>query len=418
MSRLRDDCFALPPGVDWTPVDEALTRLRDGLSPVTGVETLPLEAASGRVLAEPVVATRANPPAANAAVDGFAFMFADLHGADEATLPLADGRAAAGRAPDALIPGHAMRILTGGLIPEGADSVVLDEDCLRDGDTVRIRAPRKRGANVRAAGEDCAPGQTVLDAGRRLAPQDLARAAAAGAGRLAVRLPLRVGVLSTGDEIVPPGEAARADEIADANRPLLLALAAAWGFAAIDLGIAPDDAGTVRAALDRGAADADAILTSGGASAGDEDHISRLLREEGRIESWRIAVKPGRPLALGMWKGVPVFGLPGNPVAAFTCALVFARPALMTLAGAGWPEPQGFTVPAAFAKAKKAGRREYLRARLDMDGAAEVFRSEGSGLIGGLSWAEGFVELAEPAADIRHGDPVRFMPYASFGLQP
>jgi molybdopterin molybdotransferase len=158
------------------------------------------------------------------------------------------------------------------------------------------------------------------------------------------------------------------------------------------------------------------ILTSGGASAGDEDHVSRLLRERGTLSSWRIAVKPGRPLALALWQGVPVFGLPGNPVAAFTCALVFARPALSLLSGAGWAQPQGFTVPAAFDKAKKAGRREYLRARLDDQGRAAVFRSEGSGRISGLSWATGFVELPDGAATIAPGDPVRYIPYASFGV--
>ncbi len=186
---------------------------------------------------------------------------------------------------------------------------------------------------------------------------------------------------------------------------------------AIDLGHAPDDAAEIAARLDRGAREADAILTSGGASAGDEDHVARLLGQRGSLSSWRIAVKPGRPLALALWQGVPVFGLPGNPVAAFTCTLVFARPALMLLSGAGWVLPQGFTVPAAFGKRKKAGRREYLRARLTDAGAAEVFASEGSGRISGLSWATGFVELPDGACDVAPGDPVRFLPYGAFGLR-
>ncbi len=415
MSRLRDDCFALPPGVDWTPVDDALARLRDNLSPVTGTREVALEEAAGRVSATGHAATRANPPAANAAVDGYAFAFADLSG-DPATLPLAEGRAAAG-APFAgpLPPGHAVRILTGALVPEGTDTVVLQEDCELASGTITLRPPRNAGANVRRAGEDCRPGDTVLPAGRLIQPQDLARCAAAGLSRLNVHETLRVAVLSTGDEIVPPGMAVAPNQINDANRPMLLALARQWGFRGVDLGISADSAADVRAALDRGAAEVDAILTSGGASAGDEDHVSRLLREEGRIEAWRIAVKPGRPLALGLWKGVPVFGLPGNPVAAFVMALVFARPALMRLAGADWPEPQGFTVPAAFAKSKKPGRREYLRARLGPEGV-ETFRSEGSGLIGGLTWADGLVELPDGAAEIGPGDPVRFIPYASFGL--
>ena len=158
-------------------------------------------------------------------------------------------------------------------------------------------------------------------------------------------------------------------------------------------------------------------MTSGGASAGDEDHVSALLREAGAMTLWRVAVKPGRPLALGMWRGTPVFGLPGNPVAAMVCSLVFVHPALARLAGGGWPEPQGFDVPAAFSKRKKPGRSEYLRARI-RDGRAEVFASEGSGRISGLAWAEGLVALPHEACEIAPGDPVRYIPFASFGLSP
>jgi molybdopterin molybdotransferase len=197
---------------------------------------------------------------------------------------------------------------------------------------------------------------------------------------------------------------------------MLRALLAGFGHAPVDLGAMPDRPADIRAALDRGAGAADAILTTGGASAGDEDHVSRLIREQGRLTTWRIAVKPGRPLAMGFWQGVPVFGLPGNPVAAFVCALIFARPALAVMAGRDWPEPAAFLVPAAFSKRKKPGRREYLRGRLDATGAAEVFGSEGSGLIGGLTWAEGLVELPDGAAEIEPGTPVRYLPYTSFGL--
>ena len=189
-----------------------------------------------------------------------------------------------------------------------------------------------------------------------------------------------------------------------------------WDMAAVDLGHVPDDPAAVVAALDRGAAEADAILTSGGASAGDEDHVAAVLRARGALALWRIAVKPGRPLALGVWGGRPVFGLPGNPVAALVCALIFARPALMRLAGAPWHLPRGLLLPAAFAKVKKAGRREYLRARLGEDGAVEVFRSEGSGRISGLAWASGLVELGDGPATVSPGDPVRYLPFHDFGL--
>ncbi|GMG83461.1 molybdopterin-binding protein [Paralimibaculum aggregatum] len=413
--RLADDCFALPPGVDWTPVEVALARLREGLRPVTGIETVGLSEAAGRVLAEPVLARRDSPPAANAAVDGYAFAW-EAAGA-EADLPLAEGRAAAGHPwPGHLPAGEALRILTGAELPAGADTVVLEEDCrLADG-RVRFPRPRKPGANRRPQGEDARHGEPVLAAGRRLRPQDLARAASVGADRLAVRQRLRVGILSTGDELLAPGTDPAQPGIFDANRPMLAALAAGWGAEVVDLGAAGDDAGAVRAALDGGAASADVLLTSGGASAGDEDHLSRLLGREGRRETWRIAVKPGRPLAMGLWQGRPVFCLPGNPVAAFVCTLIFARPALAVLAGADWPEPLAFTVPAAFAKRKKRGRREYLRARLDAAGHAEVFASEGSGRVGGLSWSEGLVELPDAGMDIAPGDPVRYLPYAGFGI--
>ncbi|MFN4157615.1 MAG: molybdopterin-binding protein [Gemmobacter sp.] len=413
--RLRNDCFAMPQGVEWVPVDAALERLRAGLSPVTLPESVPLAQAAGRVLAEAPVALRANPPAANAAVDGYGFAAATT-GAGVQRLPLLAGRAAAGQPFAGVVPaGQAIRILTGAVLPEGVDTVVLEEDCATDGVTVAFDGPVKPRINTRRAGEDVAAGAALLPPGHRLRPPDLALLAATGIKDVQVRRRLRVAVLSTGDEIVQ-GAAAAPHQTHDANRPMLMALLAGWGHEVVDLGAAPDRARSIAARLDRGAARADAILTTGGASAGDEDHISRLLRERGQMQAWRIAMKPGRPLALALWQGVPVFGLPGNPVAALVCALVFARPALSVLAGGGWSEPQGFTVPAAFAKVKKAGRREYLRARLTEAGAAEVFASEGSGRISGLAWATGLVELPDGACEVRRGDPVRFLPYAGFGL--
>lgn len=420
--RLRNDCFAMPQGVDWVPVDVALARLRAALVPVAEVETLPVARAGQRVLAGDVQARRSNPPRPNSAVDGYGFAHAALAGPGPYALPLVAGRAAAGRPFAGAVPrGQAVRILTGAILPEGVDTVVLEEDCATDGARVAFDGPVKPGANTRRAGEDVAEGAPALPAGRRLTPADLALLAALGVGRVAVRRALRVGVLSTGDEIVAdPGAPAEPHQIYDANRPMLLEILRRWGHAPVDLGHARDRPARIRAALDRGAARADVILTSGGASAGDEDHVARLLREEGQLSSWRIALKPGRPLALALWPGgggrVPVIGLPGNPVAALVCTLIFARPALSLLSGAGWSEPQGFAVPAAFSKRKKPGRREYLRARLDAAGAAEVFASEGSGRISGLSWADGLVELADGAADITPGAPVRYLPFASFGL--
>ncbi len=412
---LRNDCFALPPGVDWTPVDEALAMLEERLTCVTGSETVPLRDAMGRVLAEDAIAQRANPPLPNTAVDGYGFAFASIAEGD-VILPLTEGRSAAGVPFDGSVPpGQALRVLTGAALPEGVDTVVLDEDCTVSGGQVAFRGGLKPGANTRKAGEDMAQGAVALQAGRLLTPADLALAASVGLSTLTVREKLKVAVLSTGDEVIEPGTQAAPGQIFDANRPMLLAMMARFGFEAIDMGRVPDDRATLARTLDAASQKADLILTSGGASAGDEDHVSALLRQAGAMQEWRIALKPGRPLALGLWQGKPVFGLPGNPVAAFVCTLIFARPAMGLLAGTGWSQPQGFDVPAAFSKRKKPGRREYLRARV-RDGKAEVFKSEGSGRISGLSWGDGLVELDDGAREIGPGDPVRFIPYGSFGL--
>ncbi len=414
---LRDDCFALPAGVEWIPVDKALAALREALGPVAGEEKLAVSEAEGRILAQDVQALRANPPHANSAVDGYGFAHGALKGEGPHVLPLAEGRAAAGAPYRGVVaPGQAIRILTGALLPEGVDTVVLEEDTTLEAGHVAFRGGVRAGANTRAAGEDVKAGETALRAGHRLRAPDLALLAAIGLPEVRVRRRLRVGILSTGDELAEPGSTPDPARTYDANRPMLIAMARRWGHEAVDLGHAADRREAVAAALDEAAQRADAIITSGGASAGDEDHLSRLLRETGSMRQWRVAIKPGRPLALGVWKGVPIFGLPGNPVAAFVCAAIFARPALSLLAGGGWTEPRGITVPAAFAKKKKPGRREYLRARLAADGAAEVFHSEGSGRISGLSWATGLVEIEDGARDIRPGDPVRFIPYCELGI--
>ena len=409
---LSNDCFALPPGVNWTPVDEALARLQERLSPVAAVEEVAIAEALGRILADEVRAKRSNPPQPNTAVDGYGFAGGRAEGPH--VLPLVEGRAAAGGAYAGTVPeGMAIRVLTGAALPDGVDTVVLEEDVTTDGAKVAFNGPVKPGSNTRKAGEDVAAGDVILEAGRVLTAADLALMAATGLSHASVRKRLRVAVISTGDELLEPGAPAAPGQIYDANRVMLLGLLRQCGYEALDMGRVADDRAALKGVLDRASEQADAILTSGGASAGDEDHVSALLRESGAMQQWRIALKPGRPLALGMWSGVPVFGLPGNPVAALVCTLVFARPALGLLAGEGWQQPEGFVVPAAFSKKKKPGRREFLRARV-RGGKAEVFKSEGSGRISGLSWAEGLVELPDGALDLKEGDPVRFIPYASF----
>ena len=411
---LRNDCFALPPGVAWMPVADALARLRERVSPVVPMETRAVTEAADFILAAPAIARRANPPADNSAVDGYGMAGPLPEGPVE--MPLIDGRAAAGVPFAGVVPpGVAIRILTGAILPKGVDTVVLQEDVAREGERIAFNGPLKRGANTRRKGEDVAPGQEILPAGHRLRPCDIGFLVASGVAEVNVFRRLRVGVLSNGDEVVTAGTAAAEalgpGAIFDANRPMLLTQLAQWGFEAVDLGCASDDRADLRARLDAARARVDVVLTSGGVSTGDEDHVAALLQQEGQLHSWRIAVKPGRPLALGLWRGMPVFGLPGNPVAAFVCTLIFARPALEVLAGGTWREPLGFDAPAAFEKRKKPGRAEFLRARIGADGRAEAFGSEGSGRISGLSWATGLIMLGEEARHIRPGDAVRFLPY-------
>ncbi|PIE12670.1 MAG: bifunctional molybdopterin-guanine dinucleotide biosynthesis protein MobB/molybdopterin molybdotransferase MoeA [Rhodobacterales bacterium] len=414
---VQPDCFTLPQGAKWMPVDDALAHLRGRLAAVVGVETVPVPAAQGLVLAADQAALRSNPPQANSAMDGYGFAYDSV--ADGAqSLTLLPGRAAAG-APFAGVvsKGSAVQILTGALIPDGVDTVIMQESVELSHGQVHFTAPVKPGANVRAAGEDICAGETALPAGHKLRSPDLAYLTGVGVDRVQVYQRLRVGVLSTGDELIAAdaGQAAPSKTY-DANRPMLLSLARRWGYEAVDLGHVMDDRALLKQALDDSVARVDVILTTGGASASDEDHVSALLREEGALEAWRIALKPGRPLALGVWRGLPVFGLPGNPVAAFVCAAIFARPSLSLLSGAGWVKPQSFMLPAAFAKSKKPGRREYLRARLLEDGRVDVYKSEGSGRISGLSWADGLVELPEEVTSINPGDLLRYMPYGSFGI--
>ena len=411
---LRNDCFALPAGVHWTPVDEALALLRERLTPVTGSETVHVSRAMGRVLADDVVAPRANPPLPNTAVDGYGFAGGRPEGPH--VLLLSDERAAAGPRLTSVVPvGQAVRILTGAALPTGVDTVVLQEDVTVADGQIAFNGPIKAGANTRRAGEDVHKGDVILKAGLRVTAADMAILAATGVDQVDVRVRLRVAVVSTGDELVEAGETAKQDQIFDANRPMLLSMITAMGHVPVDMGRCADDRAALSRVLDDAARKADVVITSGGASAGDEDHVSSLLTEVGAMQMWRIAIKPGRPLALGLWNNTPVFGLPGNPVAAMVCILVFASPAMAQLAGAGWAAPVGYDVPANFTKSKNEGRREYLRARI-CDGQVDVFGSEGSGRISGLSWADGLVELTEEAQQINKGDLVRYIPLGSYGL--
>ncbi len=414
---LKNNCFAMPAGVEWTPVDEALKQIKKGLHAVVEQEAIPLEYAARRTLAASVSAKRSNPPMANSAVDGYGFCYGDLPDTEVIDLPLQDGVAAAGKPFLGLVEaGHALRILTGAIIPDGVDTVVLEEDTVINGPAVSFRSGLRKGENSRNAAEDVAAGQSVFKVGHVLRPQDLALLAATAVHEVSVYKHLKVAVISTGTELVKVGDTARDDQIFDANKPMLLSMIRAWGFEAIDGGHFEDNPTLIRAGFNQAAQNADAIFVSGGASAGDEDYVSKLLKEEGALHTWRVALKPGRPIVMALWNGTPTFGFPGNPVAAFVCALIFGLPALKTLAGQSLRDVTSFQVPAAFEKSKKPGRREYLRGRLNAQGHVEIFKSEGSGRISGLAWSDGLVELPDAAAEITKGDKVKYIPYASFGI--
>jgi molybdopterin molybdotransferase len=416
---LHDDCFAHDPR--RMPAAEALALLRARIRLVVGHESVPLARAHGRILAEAVVSLRDNPGFDNTAVDGFAFAHADLAPDGPTRLRLAPGRAAAGHPWGGPLPrGHALRVLTGAPLPAGADTALMQEDVEQAGDQVVIPPGVRRGANRRLAGEDIRRGQTVLEAGCRLRPQDVGLAATAGRGSLEVRRPLRVALLSSGDELCEPGRPLPEGGTYDVNRVMLAGLLAGLGCEVSDLGILPDRPESVEAALADAARGHHALLTSGGASRGDEDHLVQAVARLGRLHFWQIAVKPGRPLAFGQLGEAIFVGLPGNPVAALVCFLRFARPVLCALAGATWPEPRAFPLRAGFAMKKKPGRREYLRATIESgaDGrpVARRIEREGSGILSSLTEASGLIEVPEEVTRIEPGDLVDFVPFTELGI--
>lgn len=423
MAQLSDDCFAH--GGALTRLDIALAELAERLVPVTGVETLPLAACGGRALAVPLVARISVPPSDNSAVDGYAVYHDDLSKEAETRLPMI-GRATAGHPFAASQPrGTAVRILTGAVMPHGdgggPDTVMMQEDCGIDRDTVVIRPGIRRGANRRLAGEDARQDETVLPEGRVLTAADLALAAATGHGSLTIRKPLRVALLSTGDEVHEAGEALPPGGIFDANRPLLAALLAASGCAVSDLGIQPDRRDQIARVFAEAVASHDAVVTSGGVSTGDEDHVKAAIEVAGgRLHFWRLAIKPGRPVALGQIGRVPFFGLPGNPVAAMLTFGFFARPLLQRLGGAIPAAPRGFPVTAGFSYKKKADRREWVRVSLHDDDAggwrAEKYPVDGAGVITSLTRTDGVVELPEEQLRLEPGERVRFYPYGALGV--
>lgn len=420
MVQLTDDCFAFEGGL--IPVEAALERVRARLAPVTGLERLPLDAALGRTLATDVMSDLDVPPHDNSAVDGWAVFAADLARDGETRLPIG-GRVAAGQRLDRpQRRGETIRIFTGAPMPSGAvgsdgpDTVFMQEDCRVEGGFVVFPAGIRAGANRRFAGEDVKTGATILRAGRRLDAPAIGLAASVGLTGLTVRTALRVAVFSTGDEVREPGTERAAGTIYDSNRFTLKALLRGLGCAVTDLGILADDGDAIRAALVAAADSHDAIITSGGVSTGEEDHVRAAVEAEGQLDAWRLAIKPGRPVALGVVRGTAFLGLPGNPVAVVVTFLHLARPILLALAGTDVPTPPRYPVLAGFDYRKKPGRREYVRVRLEPGaGGIPIARragSEGAGILSSLVAADGLVELGDDTLGLSEGEPAAYLPFS------
>ncbi|MDP9939972.1 molybdopterin molybdotransferase MoeA [Ectopseudomonas alcaliphila] len=388
------------------PMEAALERLLAlaEASPVEETEQVVLAEADGRVLAEPLIAALDLPPWANSAMDGYALRLADWNGQ---ALPVSQ-RIQAGTAPTPLEPGTCARIFTGAPLPEGADTVEMQENVeLDETERVHFREALKAGQNVRAQGQETRIGECVLPAGTRLGPIELGLAASLGAAQLSVRRRLRVAVLSTGDELVEPGQALGPGQIYNSNRRLLIAWLQRLGCSVVDAGILPDDLQRTREAL--GALGAvDLILSTGGVSVGEADFLGMALREAGELTLWKLAIKPGKPLTFGHYQGVPVIGLPGNPASTLVTFGLLARPYMLRRLGVLRVEPLGFAVPAGFTWGKPGMRREYLRARLE-SGRVVPYANQSSGVLRSAAWAEGLAEVME-GSTLAEGDMLRFIP--------
>ncbi|MBR0717147.1 gephyrin-like molybdotransferase Glp [Bradyrhizobium liaoningense] len=416
MAQLSDDCFAF--GGPMMSVDDAVGLIATRVNAIADVETVALTEADGRVLAKDIAAPLPLPPFTNSAVDGYAVRNADLPQGEERAFPL-DGRVAAGGAAEAPIkPGHTLRIFTGAPMPPGAGTVFMQEDVrVDDGGNMVLPPGLKPGANVRPAGEDIPLGQVALCAGQRLRPQHVALAAAFGMTSLDVVRRIRVAVFSTGDELALPGALRGASQLFDSNRVMLIAMLRRLGCEVSDLGILRDDRVSLAEGLKQVAGQHDLILTTGGVSTGEEDHVRAAVDDIGRLVLWRMAIKPGRPVAMGIIDGTPLIGLPGNPVASFVTFVHVVRPTVLALAGS-LPEPiVPIPVRAAFTYKKKEGRREYVRVflRKAEDGALEVtkFPREGAGLLSSLVETDGLVELGEAVTRVEPGHSVGFLSYAN-----
>ena len=393
--------------------EQALEKLLSAAQPVEEIRSLPLTAAAGRVLALPQQSTVASPPLDNSAMDGYAVRLADITAAG-VCLPVSQ-RIPAGTVGTTLQAGTAARIFTGAPVPDGADAVIMQERCEHGEAGVVINHVPRANENIRRAGEDISVGDQILEAGIKLRPQDIALAASAGLPELPVYRRLRVGVFFTGDELVQPGEPLPPGAIYNSNRYALRALLEGLGCEVRDLGTVPDNLEATRDALRRAASDNDLIITSGGVSVGEEDHVKPAVEAEGQLDMWKIAIKPGKPLAFGEVRregGKAWFiGLPGNPVSAIVTFLIMVRPFVLRLQGVANVTPRTFNLRADFDWLRPDVRAEFLRVRMNENGGVDLHPNQGAGVVTSLCWGDGLV-MNRPCLAINKGDTVRFVPFS------
>ena len=399
--------------VDLVPYDDALENLLGFAKTVEQTDTVALTEGLHRILASDVKSTINVPPAANSAMDGYAIRLADVQTGETTTLKVTQ-RIPAGETGQPIQPGEAARIFTGAPVPENADAVIMQEQVTIDGEMMSFDAAVSQWQNIRAAAEDIAEGETILEKGTRLRAQDLGLAASIGVAQFEVRRKIRVGIFFTGDELVEPGKALGPGKIYDSNRYTLTGLLQNMGCEIVDLGIVGDTLEQTEQALQQATETTDLVITSGGVSVGEEDHIRIALEKLGKLHMWRLKIKPGKPLAFGVVNDTAFMGLPGNPVSVFATFCLFVAPFIKKLQGRSKILTESTRVTAAFNWPKPDKRREFTRARLGRDEFnnlhVSLYPNQGSGVLRSTSWADGFVDIAENQA-IRPGDSVNYLSF-------